>query len=91
MAKIINNLEVGLDEDLDEKLAWMEPQHGPYRILRQSIDARPRQSVHFVYSLEVAAAHETLSQRSFELAKVKVKGQALKGERPIIVGAGPAG
>lgn len=87
MAKLINNLQVGLDEDLEEKLQWMVPEHGPYRILRQSIDARSRHNPHFVYSLEVAEAGETLSQPKFELDHLTKKPNV----KPIIVGSGPAG
>lgn len=87
MAKIINNLQVGLDEDLEEKLQWMVPHHGPYRILRQSVDARSRHNPHFVYSLEVAEAHSTLPERKFEIKKLTQK----PSSKPLIVGSGPAG
>jgi len=83
----LNDLKVPLDEELAERLAWMFPDgHGPYRILRQSVDARQRHSPHFVYSVEVADLGETLTVEEFHLEKVdapKVK--------PIIIGAGPAG
>jgi hypothetical protein len=87
MAKLINNLQVGLDEDLEEKLQWMVPEHGPYRILRQSVDARSRHNPHFVYSLEVAEAGEKLPERKFEIEKLS----KAPAEKPIIIGSGPAG
>lgn len=87
MAKLIPNFEVGLDENLDEKLAWLEPQHGPYRILRQSVDARKRHHVHFVYTLEVAEKNENFKPLEFDLPQVP----AGKHERPMIIGSGPAG
>lgn len=86
MSKIIQNLEIPIDQDLEEKLAWMEPGHGPYRILRQSVDARRAHSPHFVYTLEIAGPGETLSVPSFEFEKVHNP-----KEKPIIVGTGPAG
>ena len=88
MPKILHDLKVPLDEELDERLAWMVPDHGPYRILRQSVDARQRHSPHFVYSVEVAEAGETLKVEEFHLEKISPPAGY---ERPIIVGSGPAG
>ena len=56
MSKILNDLKVPLDEDLAERLDWLVPNHGPFRILRQSVDARQSHSPHFVYTVEVADA-----------------------------------
>lgn len=86
MAKIIQNLEVPIDQDLEEKLAWMMPEHGPYRILRQSVDARRAHSPHFVYTVEVGDKGETLQNPQFDFEKI-----ANPKEKPIIVGTGPAG
>jgi len=87
MSRIIQNLEVGLDEELEEKLSWLAPQHGPYRILRQSIDARKKHSPHFVYSVEVANLGEQLETKTYPLQKFSYQGT----EKPIIIGSGPAG
>ncbi|WP_413581648.1 NAD(P)/FAD-dependent oxidoreductase [Bdellovibrio sp. HCB288] len=86
MAKIFNNIEIPIDQDLEEKLQWMMPEHGPYRILRQSVDARRAHSPHFVYSVEVAEKGETLNIPEFNLEKI-----ATPKEKPLIVGTGPAG
>lgn len=86
MPKIFNNIELPIDKDLEEKLQWLVPEHGPYRILRQSVDARRAHSPHFVYSVEVAEKGETLTLPSFELEKV-----AKPQDKPLIVGTGPAG
>lgn len=86
MAKIIQNLEVPIDQDLEEKLQWMMPEHGPYRILRQSVDARRAHSPHFVYTIEVGEKGETLENPQFELEKV-----SNPKEKPLIIGTGPAG
>lgn len=86
MSKIFNNIEIPIDADLEEKLQWLMPEHGPYRILRQSVDARRAHSPHFVYSIEVAEKGEILESPNFDLEKIptpKVK--------PLIVGLGPAG
>ncbi|MGZ3684702.1 MAG: NAD(P)/FAD-dependent oxidoreductase, partial [Bdellovibrionota bacterium] len=70
MARILNDLKVPLDEELADRLAWMVPGHGPYRILRQSVDARQRHSPHFVYSVEVAESGEELKVEQFHLEKL---------------------
>lgn len=88
MPRILHDLKVPLDEELAERLAWMMPGHGPYRILRQSVDARQRHSPHFVYSVEVADKGEELRVEQFSLARVDVKPGT---ERPVVVGSGPAG
>lgn len=87
MSKIIQNLEVGLDQDLKERLTWLAPGFTDYRILRQSVDARKRHSVHFVYTVEVIQGQETFQPVHFELEKVAEP----PADRPLIVGSGPAG
>ncbi len=85
MPKILD-LKLPLDDDLAERLEWLMPGHGPYRILRQSVDARQRHSPHFVYAIEVAASGEKLTVPEFHFEKI-----SNPKERPIIVGSGPAG
>jgi hypothetical protein len=63
------------------------PDHGPYRVVRQSVDARQRQNPRFILSVEVADKGETLPQHDIVLEKIA----AAPKERPIIVGSGPAG
>lgn len=63
------------------------PEHGPYRILRQSVDARRSHNVHFVYTVEVAEKHETLKNENFQVEKI----DRVVTEKPLIVGSGPAG
>lgn len=87
MPKVIQNLEVPINEELEEKLAYLVPNYGEYRILRQSVDARRRHSPHFVYSVEVAAAGEKLRTDNFPIERISHSGQ----EKPIIIGSGPAG
>lgn len=87
MAKIFNNLEIPIEQDLEDKLAYLVPSYGEYRILRQSVDARRRHSPHFVYSVEVAENGEKLERPTFPIEKIKTT----KYERPLIIGTGPAG
>lgn len=87
MSKIFHDLLLTLDSSLDEKLQELVPNYGSYRILRQSVDARRRQSEPLlVYSVEVAEAHETLQRPEWDLEKI-VPGDT----KPIIIGSGPAG
>ena len=40
VSSLIDQIKVGLDETLEEQLAWLAPGYGTYRILKKSIDAR---------------------------------------------------
>lgn len=91
MPRIIQNLEVGISENLDEvlreKLALQMPQFTDYRILRQSVDARRRHSPHFVITVEVADLGEKLENPTFPVQRQTYQGK----EKPIVIGTGPAG
>ncbi len=89
MSKIIKDLKLKIDENLAEHLAWLEPNFGGYRILRQSVDARQKHSPHMVYTVEVAADGEELKTEKFELPKINFNTN--KNRKPIVVGTGPAG
>lgn len=87
MSRIIKDLEVQLDEDLEEKLTLLAPGHSEFRVLRQSVDARRSRSPHFVYSVEVFDQGETPPPRFIDdFEKINFRGQP-----PIVIGAGPAG
>src|SRR5262245_19094971 len=89
MSRTLRNINLGLDESLEEHLAWLAPDYSDYRILRQSIDARRNHSPRFVYTVEVFAQGESAE-------KPRIQPERLTGlrDRPrpiVIVGAGPAG
>lgn len=86
MSRILNDIQIGLDEDLAEKLAYLAPNYSEYRILKQSVDARSRHNPHFVYSIEVADQDEKLPSKRIDIEKANYT-----GEKPIVVGTGPAG
>ncbi len=89
MSKIFKNLKLPIDQELSEHLAWFMPNHGEYRILRLSVDARKKHSPHFVYTIEVAEQDEVLKLEKFNLKPIS---QLPSGfQKPIIVGSGPAG
>ena len=90
MSKRLENIKVPIDQELEEHLSWLVPDHGEYRILRQSVDARTRHSPHFVFSVEVAEKGEKLSAPPIELEKLDLL-NSKKFKKPIIVGTGPAG
>lgn len=87
MSRILHNIEVPIHEDLEEKLAYLVPNYGEYRILRKSVDARRRHSPHFVYSVEVAEQNETLTLPVFNIEKISTK----LSPPVIVIGTGPAG
>ena len=91
MSKIFKDLKLNIDQDLNEHLAWLMPQHGPYRILRQSVDARQKHSPHFVYTIEVAEQNEELQLQKFELEKISTSSTNPTFQKPLIIGSGPAG
>lgn len=86
MSRTLRNIKLGLDESLEEHLAWMAPGYADYRILRQSVDARQRHSPHFVYSVEVFDPGEKVEKPRIEVEPVKFTDKPV-----VIVGAGPAG
>lgn len=86
MSRTLRNIKLGLDESLEEHLAWLAPGYGDFRIVRQSVDARQRHAPHFVYSVEVFDKGEPAARPRIEVPKIRF------GERPVvIIGAGPAG
>lgn len=88
MSQKIQDLKVGLDEDLQEKLSWMVPNYGCHRVLRKSVDARRSSAPHWVVSVEVFEKDETPPVEKFEVTKVNLPKQFSK---PVVVGSGPAG
>jgi uncharacterized FAD-dependent dehydrogenase len=86
MSKIFSQIEIGLDDSLEEKLQWLSPNYGSYRIIKKSVDARQR-IPHWVYSVEIFGPNEPQPTNEFVLSAIKNPPEL----RPIIVGAGPAG
>jgi uncharacterized FAD-dependent dehydrogenase len=86
--KTFRDLKVGLDEDLEEKLAWLVPNYSQCRILRKSVDARRSTDVHWVYSIDVYEADEKPSDPDYSVERVSFPATQSK---PLIVGSGPAG
>ena len=85
--KIYQNIKVELDEELEDKLALLEPTYAHYRILKKSVDARQWKSPHFNYKVMVYRSGEEFSTPEYPLEAVKLPSK----ESPLIIGAGPAG
>jgi uncharacterized FAD-dependent dehydrogenase len=89
MSQILNDIEVGLDEDLKEVLARRVPAYASHRILRQSVDARrSNQMPHWIYSVEVFGEGETPTTPDFDPPKVS---WPIGRKKPLVIGTGPAG
>jgi uncharacterized protein len=87
MSKRLDNVQVGLDEDLEEKLQWLAPGFGHFHILRKSLDARKRRAApHFVYSVEVFDQGESVASEKYDLERIPYGGPPV-----LIIGSGPAG
>lgn len=114
MAIRISNLRLGLDEPeaevgthLARALGLAPSALGPWRILRKSLDARVKDSFHFVYTAEVQPVEDEV--RLVALARrrrhgdlrieqhqeaafiLPPRGNVSLTQRPIVVGSGPAG
>jgi uncharacterized FAD-dependent dehydrogenase len=87
MSQKLQDLKIGLDEDLAEKLAWMVPNYGTHRVLRKSVDARRSSAPHWVVSVEVFEQGEEAPTPQYEVEKLNLKIE----QKPIVIGSGPAG
>ena len=87
MSKILENLQLPLDQSIEDYLAWAQPQYSEYRVLKKSVDARARHNPHFVMTVEVAEQNEKLEKKTYILDKLN----HVPKSKPLIVGSGPAG
>lgn len=86
--KSFRDLKLGLDEDLEEKLAWLVPKFSHYRVRRKSVDARRSTDPHWVISVDVYEEGEEPQDEVFEVERINFPKSAAK---PLIIGSGPAG
>lgn len=86
--KSFRDLKLSLDEDLEEKLAWLVPKFSHYRVRRKSIDARRSTAPHWVISVDVYEEGEEPRDEVFEIERINFPKSAAK---PLIIGSGPAG
>ncbi len=89
MSTVLNDLEIGLDEDLKEVLARRVPSYSSHRILRQSVDARrSNQRPTWVYSVEVFGDGEVPTVPDYDPPRISWPSARAK---PLVIGTGPAG
>lgn len=88
MSRTFRDIKIGLDDSLEEQLAWLSPNYSQYRVLRKSVDARRATDPHWVYTVEVFGPGETPPETEFHLDKIKPPSSS---QRPLIIGSGPAG
>ena len=65
-----------------------------WRIFRKSIDARNKNDVHFVYTIDIDCDDENIVSgltKINEISLPEIKNNRKSKLRPVIVGAGPAG
>ncbi|MCY6371504.1 NAD(P)/FAD-dependent oxidoreductase [Clostridium ganghwense] len=104
----INNIVLDIEEEIDllkkkaaKKLRINESNIKKLKILRESIDARKKNSIKFSYSVEVECERESrvvarANSKDVKIEKVKYDSEFNLGSkkmlhRPVIVGMGPAG
>jgi uncharacterized FAD-dependent dehydrogenase len=100
----VERAEEGLRAAIARRLAIPEPDVGPWRILRKSLDARQREQLKFVFSVVATAPDSSHWQSRYEhqlppgverydvpLFEQPPAGDQPLEERPVIIGAGPAG
>ncbi|MGL4912448.1 MAG: NAD(P)/FAD-dependent oxidoreductase [Romboutsia sp.] len=103
----VSNLKLGINEDIDliknmliKKLKIKEKDLVKYHIYKESIDARKRGKIDFVYTVDVELKNEENVLKANIKDAVKVKetryigvevGREKLNNRPVIIGSGPAG
>lgn len=95
-----HNSSTEIKKSLVKKLGIKEEEIVSFRLVRESIDARKKEDVHYSYEIEVSLKKEenVLKKGQKDVVKVEEKapipfafGEKKMEERPVIVGSGPAG
>lgn len=99
--KRINNIKIYEDLDNNSLIELIcKKYHIVYEdildwhIIKKSIDARNKDNIHYLYNIAISFKSEKKyskfdDYKKFELPNINIKNNNL--ERPVIVGAGPAG
>lgn len=104
----INNISLKMDENKDllikkvsKKLKINEKEIKSFKILKESLDARRKNDIKFVYCIEIEHKDEErlvnkLKDKDIRMEKSSYDGEIVFGEkelktRPVVVGFGPAG
>lgn len=97
----LNNLSLPLDAKPEQikhvaaqKLNCQPAQLNNFKISKKSVDARNKNNVHFVYSIDCSTENNIIANKDIELLnepetlRFKIKDD---GNRPLVIGSGPAG
>ncbi len=104
----ISNIKMDIDEDIKnieqkilKKLRIREEELIEYTIFKESIDARKRGKINFIYTVDVKVKQESNILKKIKSVDVKLSpqlqyndvnmGSEQLKERPVIIGMGPAG
>ncbi len=87
MSKLLSNIEVGINEELEDQLQWLAPDYESYRILKKSVDARKKGNLKFIYSVKTFDKGESSKKDPITLEKLN----SYDEDPVLIIGAGPAG
>ncbi|MEO5666573.1 MAG: FAD-dependent protein [Bdellovibrionota bacterium] len=85
---VFENLKVMLGESLEKSLRKLDPKMGSYRILKKSLDARRKDRLHHVYTVETFASSEA---PPYVLGAPQRISSAKDLPTTTVIGAGPAG
>jgi uncharacterized protein len=105
MSLKVSNLRLELDEPeavlpekLSARLGVPASEIARWRILRKSLDARRHEDLHFIYAAEVEVPEGEAQVRAINVERFESEqfewpepGRAPLEQRPLIIGAGPAG
>lgn len=104
----INNIILDIEEDINllkektaKKLGLSQSQLNSFKILRESIDARKKDTIKFNYTVEVSTEKEDNLVKRFNDRDIKIETEKYADEisfgskksehRPVVVGMGPSG
>lgn len=98
----VKNIKVLLNENyidrLCKKIKLDKNEIIEYKIVKKSIDARKKENIHFVYTIDIKVKNERKIKFSKDICYskdekfiFKITGTKIMKNRPVIVGSGPAG
>lgn len=94
----INEIKIGIEDDkskickrIAKKLKIKESDILNYKIVKESLDARDKSNLRFVYTVDFECKKTLKIEKSPDLKYEFVKGKANKDEKIAIIGFGPCG
>ena len=81
------NIKLFIDDSLEEKVRKLDPEHQSFRILKKSLDARRKDRLHHIYTIETYATPQPPPIEFDQVSKLSGEGLPMV----TVIGAGPAG